>query len=297
MWVYNNILWSLGDDGAIYTYTPALDTAAPAVSTSAVTPTSFNVSWTAAMFGDDTLASIVGAGNVDYRVVVNTAKQTNYYTATNSPGVLVNGTNAVTNTAGLMVPVTGLTSNVVYYITMWVADHSNVNLAAYPITSFMSSVSVGTPPEVPTWTPHLSPVHGAQGVALTTTFAWDAVAGATSYEFRMAEGTDLPTGTWTSVPNNFASPTEALKAGTVYTWQVRAISGTGTGAEVTSVFRTADAVEPPVTVTSTTSPNITLTQLPAPDAATPGYIWIIIAIGGILTVLVIVLIVRTRRVV
>ncbi|AKG54285.1 hypothetical protein DGWBC_1659 [Dehalogenimonas sp. WBC-2] len=294
LWVYNGKLWTINGNGIIMTYTPALDVAAPAVTATAVTPTSFTVSWDAFKVGADTLASILGAGFVDYRVVVNTVAQTNYYTAANGPGIIVNGSNAVTNTAGTSVAVTGLTSNVVYYVSLWVAEDFAVVSGTYPVTSFRASVSVGTPPEIPTWTPHLSPVHGAQGVALTSTFAWDAVPGATSYEFRITEGTTLPTGAWTPVANNFYAPATALKAGTTYTWQVRAISNTGTGAEVTSVFRTADAATPPVTVTQTSPGNITLT---VPASETPGYIWIIIGVGGLLTILVIVLIVRTRRVV
>jgi len=52
--------------------------------------------------------------------------------------------------------------------------------------------------------------------------------------------------------------------------------------------------QPPVVVEENPTPNITLT---VPEAETPGYIWAIIAVGAILTIAVIVLIVRTRRVV
>jgi hypothetical protein len=59
-------------------------------------------------------------------------------------------------------------------------------------------------------------------------------------------------------------------------------------------------VIPPDVIVNLPTPVIT-TQPPAviqiPDAETPVYIWAIVAIGAILTIAVIVLIVRTRRVV
>jgi hypothetical protein len=63
-------------------------------------------------------------------------------------------------------------------------------------------------------------------------------------------------------------------------------------------------VEPPdviVTVPQPTTTVVTVTQAPPivniPEDETPVYIWVIVAIGALLTIAVIVLIVRTRRVV
>ena len=52
------------------------------------------------------------------------------------------------------------------------------------------------------------------------------------------------------------------------------------------------AVAPPVEITEVPAPQVTITQ----PSITPGWIYAIIAIGAALAVLVIVLIVRTRRV-
>jgi hypothetical protein len=54
-------------------------------------------------------------------------------------------------------------------------------------------------------------------------------------------------------------------------------------------------VPPVVTVTQQAPPTLVLPD--EPDPGTPVYIWVIVAIGAILTIAVIVLIIRTRRVV
>ena len=61
----------------------------------------------------------------------------------------------------------------------------------------------------------------------------------------------------------------------------------------------------PPDITVEVPPVVTVTQLPQPtlelpvaeDPGTPVYIWVIVGIGAILTIAVIVLIIRTRRVV
>ena len=54
-------------------------------------------------------------------------------------------------------------------------------------------------------------------------------------------------------------------------------------------------VPPVVTVTQAAVPTLTLPV--AEDPGTPAYIWVIVGIGALLTIAVIVLIIRTRRVV
>ncbi|MCK9526566.1 MAG: hypothetical protein M0R49_11665, partial [Limnochordia bacterium] len=116
-------------------------------------------------------------------------------------------------------------------------------------------------------------------------------------------------------------------------WRVRSVAADGTKSNWTTVqnFHTMlEPVEPvpPVTVTQnppqtvvvtvpppqtftipapqtiTVPPQVTLTQtvtsvagptISVPDQPTPAYIWVIVAVGAVLTIAVIVLIVRTRR--
>ncbi|MES0278471.1 MAG: hypothetical protein ABUK03_01825, partial [Dehalococcoidales bacterium] len=86
---------------------------------------------------------------------------------------------------------------------------------------------------------------------------------------------------------------DALDFTTVYYWRVTA-TGTANSVPISSVFTTETEAVDPVDVTTTPAPNITLT---VPAAETPTYIWFIIAVGFVLTIAVIILIVRTRRVV
>jgi hypothetical protein len=127
----------------------------------------------------------------------------------------------------------------------------------------------------------------------------------------------------------------ALLNGTSYMWRVMANGAVANSDWVYGNFTTIPAVVPPVTVTNVPAPNITLTQaapnpvptiiltqgpnvtvtqaapvptpiltlpqativIAQPEAVTPTYIWIIVGVGGLLTLAVIILIIRTRRVV
>ncbi|MGI2335938.1 MAG: beta strand repeat-containing protein [Dehalogenimonas sp.] len=275
-----NKLWALGADGKIYNYVDTMAkgisgvAASDIVSTTSIflgivtTTNTATISW-------DAMPNATG-----YSYAVNTTKQTNLYT-----GAITGTTGATVTTADL----TGLAADTTYFVSVW---------ANAPVSSFMGTSSFTTVVGTPTPAMNLAPAAGAVNVPVKPTFDWADVPGAVSYEVWVDTKADFSTAVKATTPISAYAWTGAdLANNTSYYWQVRAVTGTGTSGWVTSVFTTELAVEPPVTVTSTTQPNITLTQLPAPEAATPGYIWIIIAIGGILTVLVIVLIVRTRRVV
>jgi hypothetical protein len=239
----------------------------------------------------------------------------------------------LTDTAPLTYTFTGLLPVTTYYVSVWAVE---------PVSSFLynkAPLSFTTGPGTAVYTPHLYPINGAYDVPVKPNFAWDAVPGATGYEFRIVEGSVLPSGTATVLTFNSYTPAAALKNMTTYTWQVRAMTGSIAGDWITSVFTTVKAPEPVVTVppATTTTVNTTSiiipTQTPAPvptinlpqptvivnpapitvtippgttmpvptlvmpEAQTPVYIWIIVAVGALLTVAVIVLIIRTRRVV
>ncbi len=127
----------------------------------------------------------------------------------------------------------------------------------------------------------------------------------------------------------------ALSNNTDYYWRVRGSMTGGTSAWVTSAFTTIPAVVPAVVVTQTSVPAPVITvSIPAvptivipanppavtvtvaapvpapiltlpqativiaqPEVTTPSYIWIIVGVGALLTLAVIILIIRTRRVV
>jgi len=156
------------------------------------------------------------------------------------------------------------------------------------------------------------PTNGATSVSTTPIITWGSVEGATSYEFKLATDASFTSivESKTGLTATAFTPTTALKAGTNYFWQVRAISGTVGGDWVTSAFTTAAAVATvapqtsvaPVAATQTISvptPQVTVnvpTQAPTEANETPASVWVLIAIGGVLAIAVIVLIVRTRRV-
>jgi len=144
------------------------------------------------------------------------------------------------------------------------------------------------------------PLPGAQDIILTPSFSWLAVDGADLYEIEVttdAGFASLVTSA-TALINAWAADVE-LDYSTTYYWRVRGISSSGApaGDWVISVFTTMEkaTVTPPVEVTTVPAPDVTVT-VPVTEI-TPAWIWAIIAIGAVLCIAVIILIVRTRRVV
>ena len=157
-----------------------------------------------------------------------------------------------------------------------------------------------------------APALGADDVDIDPTFTWAAVAGATSYEFQIAEHTDVPGADPYIVP--FDSKTvettgcrliEDLSYDTTYDWRVRAVRGTEKGPWMNSFLTTMmepEEPEPPIEVI-TQGPTVlelpdwpeTIVQPQTPII--PDYLlWVVVGVGGVLVIAVIVLIVRTRRV-
>jgi hypothetical protein len=165
----------------------------------------------------------------------------------------------------------------------------------------------------------LVPVIGSTTVAVDGTFSWPTVAGATSYDFVLAEdqGTAnhfaiIDFGDTTSI--NAYKLKEPLKYSTAYWWEVRANTATSTGAWTVGYFTTAAAptstttstssvVTPTVTVINTNpgvTPTVVVTVPPSNGTTTPVIptylLWLVIVVGAVLVIAVIVLIVRTRRI-
>jgi len=160
-----------------------------------------------------------------------------------------------------------------------------------------------------------SPIFGAIAAPIQPTFTWSAVAGATSYEFVLAEeiGQDdkfaiIDYSATTEINGHVAR--EQLKYDTVYNWRVRAVNATGPSPWATSFFTTiTEPVPPPEPVPPvviketppTPAPEIILQVPPATKQEVqviPDYLlWVVVAVGAVLIIAVVVLIVRTRRVV
>jgi hypothetical protein len=166
------------------------------------------------------------------------------------------------------------------------------------------------------------PMSGATGVSLTPTLVWTEYPGIIHYEVAVAEDptfaildfthTVEPDKTFYKVPAD-----EALKYSTTYYWRVRGVTGvappagkgqppnpTPAGEWVTGVFTTmAEPVEDPGPDTIVVEPPDVTVEPPEvvvqpAEFPIPTYLlWIIVAIGAILIIALIVLIVRTRRVV
>ena len=169
------------------------------------------------------------------------------------------------------------------------------------------------PPAAPA-TPAVGlPTFGTTEAEIKPTFTWTAVAGATSYEFVLAEeiGQDdkfaiIDYSATTTINGHVAR--EQLKYGTVYNWRVRAVGAAGTGDWTEAFFTTVEEPEPapepvpPVEIVQqppAAAPEIILQVPPteAPVNVIPDYLlWTVVAVGALLIIAVIVLIVRTRRV-
>jgi hypothetical protein len=222
--------------------------------------------------------------------------------------------------------VTGLTPMTEYDWLVRVAPGS-------PFSSRWSSARDFTTLEFVAMPDNEVPENGMQDAPLLPSFLW--ISSATSFEFELGTAPDFSNATkvTTTVPR--LTWTTELEYDTNYYWRVRAIGVTGVKSEwCVSNFHTRVEAIPPVTVPPAPTPTIILptptveipditlpqptvtveppditvelptptittvqTTLEIPEEVTPAYIWAIVAIGALLTLAVIVLIIRTRRVV
>ena len=210
---------------------------------------------------------------------------------------------APTGTTGTTVVVTGLTAGRTWYWRMFVDDGDPLK-TRYAKGSFIVKLSAAA----------LSldlgaPAPGATGVSLAPNFQWSPIAGATGYRLEIADNAAFTGATSMLVDSNVWAASD-LAYSTVYYWRVKAISGDTESSWANAVFTTmAEPVAPvpPVTIQPAppaVTPQVTVTVQPAPvttpeptPGVTPGWIYAIIAVGAVLVIAVIVLIVRTRRVV
>jgi hypothetical protein len=162
-----------------------------------------------------------------------------------------------------------------------------------------------------------SPNIGAYDVAIEPMFTWGAVPGSIRYEIALSEDPTFTIIEWSyNVDQTFYKVDEPLRYDTTYYWRVRGVLGepyqefgqwkTPATPWTTGIFTTASEPAPPPDpiVVQPTKPEVNveipptkITIEPA-EQAIPNYmLWIIVAVGAILVIALIVLIVRTRRVV
>jgi hypothetical protein len=178
------------------------------------------------------------------------------------------------------------------------------------------------------------PVQGMQDASTAPSFVWGPNADGcapTGYDFQLSTDPAFAT-TIVSISTTNTGYTYTagdLAYDTNHYWRVRSSCGTLKSAWTTiQNFHTMLEPQPPVDITITQPPDVNLTVPPVvtvppaqtitvsvppavtltqtvtsvptptitlPDQPTPAYIWVIVAVGAILTIAVIVLIIRTRR--
>ncbi len=158
-----------------------------------------------------------------------------------------------------------------------------------------------------------NPAKGATAVPVTPSFVWTEYKGAIGYEIMVAEDPTFAIVDFSrSCDRAFYQTEEALAYNTVYYWRVRGVTGVSTdpakaapgGPWIQGIFTTEAKpvkAEPPVIVIEKPAPppEVIKVEVPVPQPQPiPSYLlWAIIGIGAVLIIALIVLIVRTRRVV
>jgi hypothetical protein len=192
------------------------------------------------------------------------------------------------------VGVSGLTDNSDYTWKIRVMEGSPFQSRWSATWTFTTTDTVAPP--IPA--PRLVPANGAYNVPVEgPAFAWDPDGAADGFNWELSadpafvtliDSADL------TVPYIVYDGT--LDNNTAYYWRVNAYTTVGgVSTWVTSVFTTEAPAADPITIPPSNPPTQVTLTIPADE--TPSYIWAIIAIGGLLTIAVIILIVRTRRVV
>jgi hypothetical protein len=144
-----------------------------------------------------------------------------------------------------------------------------------------------------------SPACGAQDIILTPNFAWGAVEGATGYDVELSTTETFTVGVvkGKTTVNAWVCPT-TLEYATTYYWRVRAVKDSIYSDWTYCMFTTMpEPVEPtpPVVVEEVPPSPAPVINIPPAKMITPTWIYAVIGVGAALAIVVIVLIVRTRR--
>jgi len=145
-----------------------------------------------------------------------------------------------------------------------------------------------------------SPPCGAQDIVLRPSFSWGPVTGATGYEIQVATTETFTAGVirGSSTINAWVLPPPDLEYATHYYWRVRAVKdGIYSNWTYCEFITMPEPVPPtpPVVVEEVPPAAPPVIQIPPAQMITPTWIYAIIGVGAALAIVVIVLIVRTRR--
>jgi hypothetical protein len=144
-----------------------------------------------------------------------------------------------------------------------------------------------------------SPASGEVSVPVMAMFRWSVIEDVVSTQFQLANDgafTDIIEEVALGAEQTYASQVE-LDESTTYHWRVRGSGGTGIDAWTTpwseGIFTSRDPEpEPTPPVIVQEGDTVIIEEA---DTDTPGWVWALIVIGAVLAVVVIVLIMRTRR--
>ena len=186
--------------------------------------------------------------------------------------------------------VEGLTCGLTYYWRVRVADAESDELIRSwwsETRSFTIAAPTGFGVQL------ISPRIGETGLPVGgAALSWTSVKNASSYNLVLSKNADLsdPILSKSLLTGTALAHTETLDYSTAYYWQVTALKGTNVlSTSAIGTFTTMakpEAAPPPVVIPPAP---------PAPAPITPAFIWAIIGIGALLIIVVIILIVRTRR--
>ena len=295
----SNILWTVVNSNTLWALKDTMATMVRGVTVTDIGETSAKVNW----------AALTGA------------KQ--YQVKYDSTSKFVSGSPLPTNTT-----ISPLTDDTDYTVKVRVP-------AGQPFQSRWSAAVDFTTLEAIAMPDNQVPPNGMQGAPIRPSFVWYGPANAISWEFELGTAPDFTGATKiTTTVSRLTWATDLLYDQNYY-WRVRGVSVTGTYSEwCVSNFHTMLEPIPPVTVEPPPTPTINLPQptvtvdvppitlpditvvpppitvelpdvtettvqpvIELPEEETPVYIWAIVAIGAVLTIAVIILIIRTRRVV
>jgi hypothetical protein len=325
MWVLpalgKNSIWGIFGTTTIQNYVDYLAVSVTGVTASPVTPNSVTVSWTAVPVGTFAATSVL------YEAAITTGSTALKNPYTSQPIVLPAATY---QGAALTTTFTGLANYTTYTVSVWVyapvvSFYGSVTFttqlsAPIPIAPSAGAAFVPVNPSF-AW----SSIPSATGYELWISQSDPTFAVAnTTVKTVPVSGNPMSALNWTGAP---------LANNTTYYWEVRATIGSVSSpwssiygfttvtaqlpavtvppAQTVILTQTSNPVPtiiisypPVVTVTQAASnpaPVLTVTQpvytIAAAETSTPTYIWIIVGIGALLTLAVIILIIRTRRVV
>jgi len=186
-----------------------------------------------------------------------------------------------------------LRANTEYVVLVRAANEISLDAIVSPWSAGLTlKVQAGVPVQAPQVGPILlGPPSGVLDT-LRPGFSWAPLQGVTSYQFILATDAAL-TKTVAGTPATVTAPSFSLTAdldySTTYFWAVKATAPTTSPQSIGSFTTMAKPVPP-------TPPVVITPPTPAPPSVlTPAIVWGIIGIGAILVIVVLVLIVRTRR--